>query len=194
MSSNDKRETLMSPHDRRAELVRLLDICGADDTRWSPAVGERIRTLAADVPDAKAVLEQARAVDRLLDATREYAPTSPNHAALADRILAAALATTPDNRTQNTASAGADVIRLDAKQRDRQTPSRRGPLPASRTVPRWQQTGALLAASLLIGIIVGGSFDFEPIVRDLAGASSSTAEFEATAMALGGELGGEDAL
>src|SRR5262245_17884417 len=107
MSKNEQAEPL-------AELTRLLDAWGGDPARWPPQARERIEDLTATRPDARRLLAEARALDRLLDHGRDApAQLSPTvRRTLTDRIVAAALAE-GTARTVRTA----EVIRLPSRPR-----------------------------------------------------------------------------
>jgi hypothetical protein len=67
-------------------LTALIEAYGADPARW-PAADRALGQAALADPVLRAAVDEARALDRLLEASR---PTQPS-AALRDRVLAGAL-------------------------------------------------------------------------------------------------------
>ncbi len=125
---------------RLQELNRLLEIYSADKSRWPAADRIRLSSFIAIDPRAKAALAEAAALDRLLDIAPRV--SVDRERALAQRIVAAAAASIP----------------LPAQ------PGNVVPFPAAKktAVPflRGQvrhAAGALLAASLVLGIFAGTS-------------------------------------
>lgn len=130
-------------------LEHVLDVYGADRTRWPARVRLELTQLEQVSPQARRMIADAAAFERLL----AHAPVVPQArvAALAERISAQA-ARTP--RMASTRPAGA--LRVEAPRRAR------WPLQAS--------GAAALAASLLIGILAGQSQTLAPTVTELASA------------------------
>ena len=132
------------------ELQALLDTWGGDFGRWPPAARSRLPGLEV-LPGARALIDEARALDRVLataaDACVRVAP--PAAAALADRIMAAH-------------PAGGEVVPF---------PSRSTPSPApprtSRSEQNWPAAG-LIAASLLVGVFIGGSINVGLVLQEIA--------------------------
>ncbi len=140
---------------RLQELNRLLEIYGADRSRWPAADRMRMSSVIAIDPRAKAALAEAAALDRLLD----MAPlvSIDRERALAQAILAAAAANSSPAQTSN-------VVALPA--------ARKPAVPFLRGQAR-HAAGALLAASLVLGIFAGTS-----------GQLSSTVDYVAEAVGL----------
>ncbi len=140
---------------RLQELNRLLEIYGADRSRWPAADRMRLSSVIAIDPRAKAALAEAAALDRLLD----MAPlvSIDRERALAQAILAAAAANPSPVQTSN-------VVALPA--------ARKPAVPFLRGQAR-HAAGALLAASLVLGIFAGTS-----------GQLSSTVDYVAEAVGL----------
>lgn len=141
---------------RLQELSHLLEIYGADKNRWPAADRIRLSSFIAIDPRAKAALAEAAALDRLLD----MAPvvSSERERVLAERILAAVAATNPSP------SLASNVVPFPA--------STKTAMPFLRGQAR-HAVGALLAASLVLGIFAGTS-----------GQLSSTVEYVAVAVGL----------
>ena len=151
MNARDERKALIEA------LSRTLDAYGSDAARWPKGAADRFRTLIAEDPEARALLAEAHALERVLD--RAPLPDSDRVHALADRIVAAAMAKQP--ATGRHAAGGGRVIALPARIRD----IRRAAAAADRTV--WQ-TAALLAACLVAGIYIGSSPLVTPVLQDVA--------------------------
>lgn len=133
MSADDKRQPEL------ARLRRLLDAYGADRRRWPRGAEPDVAALLAAEPAARAADAEARALDRVLDGAPGV--EADRARALADRIVAEAL-TRP-------ATASGTVIDLAARRGER----------TGRVLPRRQlwQAAAAMAASLLLGVVVGGT-------------------------------------
>lgn len=149
-------------------LRRLLEIHGADRTRWPARERLRFAHLLAEDAEASALLAEAEALDRLLD--RAPRVGAERQAALADRIVAAAIASgrpgvvpAPSERR-----AAGNVLDLgEARSRSPVLQQRR----SSGRKSGWQ-AAALMAASLVLGVLVGatgglGPSGFDGIADDL---------------------------
>lgn len=130
-------------------LEHVLDVYGADRTRWPARVRLELTQLEQVSPQARRMIADAVAFERLLS----HAPVLPQAriAALSGRISAEA-ARTP----RMVATAPAVTLRPPAQRR------LRWPLQAS--------SAAALAASLFIGILAGQSQTLAPTVTELASA------------------------
>ncbi len=154
---------------QRDELQELLDTWGGDAGRWPASQRPRIETLIARVADGRSLLENARGLERVLAAGREAPATmaAQTARALTDRIMAAAVA--------DGAVASGEVVAFPAVRRAGSTASppqsvrpssaAMRPLP-SRRQP-WHAAG-LMAASLVAGLIMGGSLNIAPVMQELA--------------------------
>jgi hypothetical protein len=137
----------------------------------------------AEAPEARALVAEARALDRILD----QAPT-PNRArtrALADRIVAAAVAS--EAGSQRPAASGGRVIALPL----RITELGRAARAADRDV--WR-TAALLAACLIAGVYLGAAPIVKPVVEELADSLGVASELDLPSYALFDESLEEDTL
>jgi hypothetical protein len=145
-----------------SEFERLLDIYGGDRTRWPIDARAAAAHLVARDADARRLLAEAEALDRVLE--RAPLPALATEAALADRIVAAA------QRSPRIVT-----IHGAGPQRTEKAPG----LPAVRTVaarpPRInRKVGAagLLAASLVLGVVIGRTnlpHQLLPELAELAG-------------------------
>lgn len=181
MTTNHEFET------PRAELARLLDTWSGNPARWPPRTRARIAALSATVPEASALLAQAHALDRLLDAAREApARVSPARMpALTDRIMAAALAESPPARPAIATApqpTSDNVVAFRSKPPHRPVPNR-----------DWQTAG-LIAACLMAGIYLGGSLNLTPMLQELAEAAGMSTIIDPVIAAMGEDLNDEEAL
>jgi hypothetical protein len=174
----------MATKDRRAEereaLVRLLDVCGADRTRWPARERLRFASFIAEDDDAKRLLKEAAALDDLLD--RAPRVSEDRERALQERIVAAALRSVEPKLEVIVGKGGESGL---APARSRwSTPSfakssARGEWPAA----------ALLAASLVVGVILGTNGTLDPAVQEVAEVTGlSTGTVDGSRVALGEEM------
>lgn len=189
MTSQDDRK------ERLAELQDLLDTWGGEPVRWPPKVRLRIAELLVLGPPARQIVERAGALDRLLDLTQDRPPAAAaaRTGALADRIMAAAVAT-PAPVTGATPSA--EIIELPRRQPA--VVAAPSALKSARVLPaingrRWHTAG-LLAASLLAGIYIGGSVNVGPVFQELVEAVGLSQGADGPATGLGDDLDDEEAL
>lgn len=137
----------------REALERVLATFGADRDRWPAAERLRFAGLLAENADARRMLAEARALDRLLDAAPSIAPARQE--ALAARIVAEA-AGTPRSAISKVSAPVGPVVVLSG--RAASSPTRGwsrapGAFVRSRVAP----SAALLAASLVAGLVIGWS-------------------------------------
>lgn len=158
-----------------SELEKLqdaLDIYGADRTRWPARVRLQFAPLLSESGAAQRLLAEAAALDRLLSA----APTLDvkRQSALADRIAGLAAS---EPRTGQVISM---PIRAKAQRRN------------------FIEAAALLAASLVLGVMVGTSGVMTPAVTELAAVTGFADSSDALASYDDGEqlssLLGEDVI
>jgi hypothetical protein len=116
-----------------ARFASILDAYGAAPRRWPAAERAAAEALLAESPEARAMLEKAAELDRLLDAAEPPAPS----ATLRAKILEAA----PGR-----------VVRSRARWRR---------VPASPAARRFAAAAAL-AASLVLGMVTGGTLLGDP--------------------------------
>ena len=140
---------------RLSALAGLLDAYGADPARWpSQRRGDAQRLLAQDDPAGRAARQrqvEARALDSLLSAA---ATTDGRRLdALTARIVADARRTPQDAKV--IPFTGSAIVRGGARRSFRS--------------PRWA-AAAVLAASLLVGIVIGPGATGLPALRDAADA------------------------
>jgi hypothetical protein len=136
-------------------LEQALERFGSDRTRWPAPVRRDFAGLLARDAGAKARLREAEALDRLLDLAPQPAIDTR---ALADRILAQAVAETPAVAPPKARVAWAVF-------------DRRPPL------AQWP-AAAVLAASLVLGTFVGLSGTFDMAVGSLVAEVAEDTEFD----------------
>lgn len=145
-------------HDKdRMELSALgavLDVHGGDEARWPKAAVERFAPLISRSAEARRMIAEAMALDRLLaEANDADVRPTPRQAALADRIMAATGASAAPVPAGNVVGIGSA----------RQAVARRQVAPRQ----SWQ-AAALLAASLVAGLYVGSGLGTSPLLADVA--------------------------
>jgi hypothetical protein len=133
------------PNAGLSELNEALDTYGADRTRWPAPLRHSLSSLVATNPEAEERLRRGEVFDRLLDKAPGYDATKLKQ--LAERIASA---------TQ--------TARVAAFVSPRKSFSRR----------EYSFAGAALAASLLLGVIVGQSPFADRTLADADGATIST--------------------
>ena len=165
-------------------LQDFLDAWGGEPARWSAHDRARIERLIETTPGARSLLAEARALDQLIASARDLpARIDPETSrSLADRIMAAAAADGGGMAADGSAAArgsgggaerSATVVAFPSGKR----PSDKRPAaPLVSDLTRevainarrpWQAAG-VLAASLLIGLVMGGSLNMAPVVQELA--------------------------
>jgi hypothetical protein len=186
-----KNETkAMTKMDKRVEdreaLERLLDIYGADRTRWPARERLRFAGIVGEDKVAARMLAEADALDRLL----EQAPraSGADVEALKERIMAAALRSgAPQLAVITSGKIGsAKAVPLAGRRAPLITRFARGEWPAA----------AMLAASLVIGVMLGSTGTFDTTMQQMAEATGlSTAadnvNTDSSQLALGEEIEGQ---
>ena len=125
-------------------LERLAAAYGGDLDRWPAQHRRAAASLVEGSPEARRRLAEAMALDRLLD--RASAPDPLRHAALTDRIVAAA--TTVGRPT-------AIVVPLPVRREAARGPAAISPRPTRGRFGSVSQAAAVLAASLMLGVTLG---------------------------------------
>ncbi len=132
-----------------SQLQALLEAYGADTKRWPHQYRRAADAMSMSHAEARAMWDEAQALERLLDCAplRDAAP----QADLAARIVASAISQRPARPAPQSLP-------------DNVVPLRR-PTPQASTLPvgrgagqrrtGWQ-TGGVLAASLMLGLLIGG--------------------------------------
>jgi hypothetical protein len=173
MTTNEKRA-----EDRQA-LEHLLEVYGADRTRWPARERLRFASLVAEDDGARRLVSEASALDSLLDLAPKA--SAAREQALKERIVAAALRQTEPRfavvaRSTEPAAGGgwrAWAHRASALR-----------APAS---SGWA-AGGLLAASLVVGVLLGSAGTFDTAVQQVAEATGYSAPDTSSHLALGDEM------
>jgi hypothetical protein len=150
MTSKDKRA------EDRAALERMLEIHGADRTRWPARERLRFAGVISEDETAARLVAEAEALDRLLD--RAPRASEAGIDALKERIVAAALRS---QRPQLAAVSGGKL-----------SPGKAGLGQLRR--PQWMASfgewpaAAVLAASLVLGVMLGSAGTFTTTMQQVA--------------------------
>lgn len=161
---------LDNKNDIGALLKTTLDAYGANSERWPSAHRAQLIALTQSDPAAASLLCEARAVDRLLEASAvARRPDVPLD--LVARIMNTA--TNPvDGQIPQIAAArstrGGEVVQLDRKRKLQPGGDRsvRSALSTFRQFGYWP-AAAMLAASLLVGVFIGGTGQLNSTVTQL---------------------------
>jgi hypothetical protein len=172
----------MTTKDRQAEdraaLERMLEVHGADRTRWPARERLKFASLICEDEEAQRLVKEAAALDALLDLAPR-AGKDREHA-LKERIVAAALK-----------SAGPKLAVVPGRNEGNpgrwQAWARRPSFAKARMGGEWP-AAALLAASLVLGVLLGSVGAFESTVAEVAEATGLTAAGESSQLALGEEI------
>jgi hypothetical protein len=166
--------------DRQA-LERLLEVCGADRTRWPARERLRFASLVCEDESARRLLAESAALDALLD--RAPLASEDRERALKERIVAAALRS-GEPKLAVVASTGPKASPLAAFVRG----ARLGPSRNGGHASREWSAAAVLAASLVIGVMLGSSGTFDATVQEVAEATGFTTTAEMSQLALGEDI------
>lgn len=189
MSTRDKDHHGKPGNDpRELEALRqLLDVHGADRTRWPARERLRFATLPGGNQAARRLTAEAEALDRLLD--RAPVTSEQRRLALAERILARAIhegcpeAEAP-RAVQDSVAPSAEPRGATAD--DFPRPSRHlasaARFSARRMAGGWP-AATLLAASLLVGVLAGAAGVVSPALQSLPGLASLEAAGNASSSA-----------
>ncbi len=150
MTNKDTQAT-----DREA-LARLLEIHGADRTRWPARERLRFAGVISEDKTAAKLLAEAEALDRLLDQAPRASAAGIE--ALKERIVAAALRTHEPHLA--VIAGGKKVAVLPQARLGRRSL-------ATRFV-EWRPAAAVLAASLVLGVMLGTTGPFETTMQEVA--------------------------
>jgi hypothetical protein len=141
-AKNEKTMTKDTRAEDRQALERLLEIYGADRTRWPARERLRFAGLVAEDVASRRLMAEASALDRLLDVAPK-ASADREHA-LKERIVAAALRQRHPKFAVVARSSETAVP-------DWRSWARRAPASSG-----WA-AGGLLAASLVVGVMLGSA-------------------------------------
>jgi hypothetical protein len=156
-----------------AEFARLLDVYGADRTRWPAETRASAAHLAARDVEACTLLAEAEALDRVLQSAP--VPALALEAALAERIVAAAQRSPRMVKLPDSAPAAAGAPGRSAAMVPAVAVGKRRPAAWPRLLSRQAGAVGLLVASLVVGVLIGHSKlppEVLPALADMAGLSS----------------------
>lgn len=171
----------MTTKDNRVEdrqaLAHLLEVYGADRTRWPARERLRFASLVAEDDAARRLLAEASALDSLLDLAPK-ASDAREHA-LKERIVAAALRSAEPRF----------AVVAGREEKSRSATSwrawMRGPSVSQAPASSGWAAGGLLAASLVVGVLLGSAGTFDTAVQQMAEATGySTAVDTSSRLAL----------
>jgi hypothetical protein len=153
--------------DRQA-LEHLLDVCGADRTRWPARERLRFASFIAADEEAQRLVAESVALDALLD--RAPRASEDREHALKDRIVAAALRSSEPKLAVVTSNDAPSAPRLPIWLRAAST--------ATMRERREWPAAAVLAASLVLGLMLGSAGTFDSTMQRVAEVAGidSTAE------------------
>ena len=173
----------MTTNDRRAEdrqaLERLLDVYGADRTRWPARERLRFASFIAEDKAAARLLNEAGALDRLLDQAPRTSEVRMH--ALKERIVAAAVRTGHGGLVVVPTAGVAAGGKLGSWAR---RPAR------GFSGSEWP-AAALLAASLVLGVLLGSAGTFNATVQGVAEATGFSPTADTSQLALGVDVDGQ---
>lgn len=153
-------------------LERVLATFGADRDRWPAAERLRLAPLIAESTEARRMMAEARALDRLLD--KAPAVSRQRQDALAARIVMEI------GDSDARSARGGEVISLGDRSRGGGTASSRVVRPPFGR-PRRSPVAALLAASLVGGLVLGWSTLGSALLPDLGSSRSPVSASDGSA-------------
>lgn len=169
----NRKSTMADQSTQQNRIAALLEAYGADVQKWPEAERHLGVALSAE-PRAKR-LQQADALDHVLRQARTKAEADAQ-AAPAPLALMARI----ERKRTAAASASRPIANASIANHHRPLPSA-NPISRAAQRPRytrnWTATAAVLAASLVLGLFLGSTTQFEPTARSLghlAGLSDST--------------------
>ncbi len=171
----------MAATDRRAEdrqaLEHLLEVYGADRTRWPARDRLRFASFVSEDESAARLLAEAVALNSLLDLAPRA--SEDRERALKERIVAAALRS---GEPRLAVVAGSSMGSA--------APARASRMPSwlnkARSGREWP--AAVLAASLVVGVMLGSVGTFESTVQEVAEAAGLATAADTSQLALGDDI------
>jgi hypothetical protein len=159
--------------DRQA-LACLLEVYGADRTRWPARERLRFASFICEDEAARRLVAEAGALDALLD--RASRASEAHEHALKERIMAAAMRSGERKLAVVTGRGGVSAAW-----------ARRPAFTKVTTRAEWP-AAALLAASLVVGVVLGSAGTFDTTVQQMAEATGFATASEFPQLALGEEI------
>ena len=167
----------------RDALEGLLEVYGADRTRWPARERLRFASFISEDDEARRLLNEAAALDALLD--RAPRASEDREHALKERIVAAALRSS--ERQLAVVETEGNSTRLAVRKRQPAVAALLSKVP----VPNEWPAAAVLAASLVLGVMLGTAGTFQPTMQEVAVAAG----FEtagSSQLAYGDDIIGQD--
>lgn len=166
-------------------LESLLEVYGADRTRWPARERLRFAGFISEDADARRLISEAAALDRLLDSAPRVSEDREH--ALKERIVAAALRTSEPRFAVVAAGGQGEANELPAWKRRPALTSMLKRLPVRSEWP----AAAVLAASLVLGVMLGSAGTFQPTMQEVAEATGF-ATADSSQLAFGDDILGTD--
>jgi hypothetical protein len=172
----------MTTKDTRAQdrqaLACLLEVYGADRTRWPARERLRFASFICEDDAARRLVAEAGALDALLD--RASRASEERVHALKERIMAAAARSGERKLAVVTGRSGGSAARW-------ANWARRPSFAKVTTRAEWP-AAALLAASLVVGVLLGSAGTFDTTVQEMAEATGFATASEFPQLALGEDI------
>ena len=163
----------------RQALEHLLDVCGADRTRWPARERLRFASFVSEDEEAQRLVAESAALDALLD--RAPRASEDREHALKERIVAAALRSSETKLAVVTAGGEAPALA--------RLPSWLRGAPPARVRQRQEwPAAAMLAASLVVGVMLGSAGTFDSTMQRVAEATGVATAAERSQLALGEDI------
>jgi len=163
----------------RQALEHLLDVCGADRTRWPARERLRFASFVSEDEEAQRLVAESAALDALLD--RAPRASQDREHALKERIVAAALRSSETKLAVVTAGGEAPAMA--------RLPSWLRGAPPARVRQRQEwPAAAMLAASLVVGVMLGSAGTFDSTMQRVAEATGVATAAERSQLALGEDI------
>ncbi len=163
--------------DRKA-LEHLLDVCGADRTRWPARERLRFASFITQDEEAQRLVAESAALDALLD--RAPRASEDRERVLKERIVAAALRTSETRLAVVTSNDKLAAPRLPIWLR--------AAAPARMRERREWPAAAVLAASLVLGVMLGSAGTFDSTMQQVAEVAGIDGTAETSQLALGEDM------
>jgi len=163
----------------RQALEHLLDVCGADRTRWPARERLRFASFVSEDEEAQRLVAESAALGALLD--RAPRASQDCEHVLKERIVAAALRSSETKLAVVTAGGEAPALA-------RLPTWLRGAAPARVRQRQEWPAAAMLAASLVVGVMLGSAGTFDSTMQRVAEATGVATAAERSQLALGEDI------
>lgn len=167
-------------------LECLLEAYGADRTRWPARERLRFASFISEDAAARRLLKEAAALDSLLD--RAPRVSEDREHALKERIVASALRSSEPRLAVVSGAAAATATKVPVWKRRPDVSSMFNRMPIRSEWP----AAAVLAASLVLGVMLGSAGTFEPTMQEFAEATGFDSADSSSQLAYGDDIIGLD--